>query len=125
MKLLFVCVGNTGRSQMAESLAKNMGFEAQSAGTHPGEKIANNALLVIEELGIDINNQYPKSIDEIDTGVFDKIISMGCGVKCPNLSISEDWGLEDTVGNTIDVYRNTRDNIQLLLERLSQTQTDA
>jgi arsenate reductase len=102
-----------------------MGFEAQSAGTHPGEKIANNALLVIEELGIDINNQYPKSIDEIDTEVFDKIISMGCGVKCPNLPISVDWGLEDPVGNTIDVYRNTRDNIQLLLERLSQTQTDA
>ena len=69
--------------------------------------------------------QYPKSIDEIDAGVFDKIISMGCGVKCPNLSISEDWGLQDPVGNTIDVYRNTRDNIQLLLERLSQTQTDA
>ena len=50
---------------------------------------------------------------------------MGCGVKCPNLPISVDWGLEDPVGNTIDVYRNTRDNIQLLLERLSQTQTDA
>ncbi|MBL6882993.1 arsenate reductase ArsC [Euryarchaeota archaeon] len=125
MKLLFVCVGNTCRSQMAESLAKNMGFEAQSAGTHPGEKIANNAVLVIEELGIDIKNQYPKSIDEINTDSFNKIISMGCGVECPNLPISEDWGLEDPVGNAIDVYRNTRDNIQLLLERLSQTQTDA
>ena len=125
MKLLFVCVGNTCRIQMAESLAKNMGFEAQSAGTHPGEKIANNAVLVIEELGIDIKNQYPKSIDEINTDSFNKIISMGCGVECPNLPISEDWGLEDPVGNAIDVYRNTRDNIQLLLERLSQTQTDA
>ncbi|MDA7555573.1 arsenate reductase ArsC [Euryarchaeota archaeon] len=125
MKLLFVCVGNTCRSQMAESLAKNMGFEAQSAGTHPGEKIAKNAVLVIEELGIDIKNQYPKSIDEINTDSFNKIISMGCGVECPNLPISEDWGLEDPVGNAIDVYRNTRDNIQLLLERLSQTQTDA
>tara|TARA_B110000003_G_scaffold123547_1_gene125926 strand:- start:16 stop:348 length:333 start_codon:yes stop_codon:yes gene_type:complete len=110
---------------MAESLARNMGFEAQSAGTHPGKKIANNALLVIEELGIDIKNQFPKSIDEINTESFDKIISMGCGVKCPNLPIFADWGLDDPVGNTIDVYRNTRDIIQLLLEKLSQTQTDA
>ena len=52
MKLLFVCVGNTCRSQMAESLAKNMGFEAQSAGTHPGEKIANNAVLVLSLIHI-------------------------------------------------------------------------
>ena len=49
MKLLFVCVGNTCRSQMAEAVAKNMGFKAQSAGTHPGQKIADNALLVIKE----------------------------------------------------------------------------
>lgn len=90
MKLLFVCVGNTCRSQMAESLAKDMGFEAQSAGTNPGQKIAKNAILVIEELGIEIKNQYPKSIDNINAESFNKIISMGCGVKCPNLVISED-----------------------------------
>ena len=125
MKLLFVCVGNTCRSQMAEAIAKNMGFKAQSAGTHPGQKIADNALLVIKELGIEIKNQYPKSIDEVDTDSFDKIISMGCGVECPDLPIFTDWGLEDPVGNKIDVYRNTRDNIQLLLEKMSQTRTDA
>ena len=48
MKLLFVCVGNTCRSQMAEALAKDMGFKVQSAGTHPGKNIAANAILVIE-----------------------------------------------------------------------------
>ncbi|MDE0953186.1 MAG: arsenate reductase ArsC [Candidatus Poseidoniales archaeon] len=125
MKLLFVCVGNTCRSQMAEALARDMGFEAQSAGTHPGEKVADNALLVIKELGIKIKNQYPKSIDDIDTGSFDKIISMGCGVACSNLPVFADWGLDDPVGNTIDIYRNTREKIQLLLENMSQTQTDA
>jgi len=50
---------------------------------------------------------------------------MGCGVECPNLPISSDWGLDDPVGHDISFYRNTRDKIQLLLEKLSQTQTDA
>ena len=125
VKLLFVCVGNTCRSQMAEALAKDMGFEVQSAGTHPGKNIAANAILVIEELGIEINNQYPKSINHIHTESFDKIISMGCGVRCPNLVISEDWGLEDPIGKSLDFYRKTREKIQSLLQKLSQTQTDA
>ena len=125
MKLLFVCVGNTCRSQMAEALAKDMGFKVQSAGTHPGKNIAANAILVIEELGIEINNQYPKYIDHIHTESFDKIISMGCGVRCPNLVISEDWGLDDPIGKSLHFYRKTREKIQSLLQKLSQTQTDA
>ena len=76
MNLLFVCVGNTCRSQMAEALAKNMGFKAQSAGTNPGEKIAENAVKVINELGIEMKNQFPKSIDTIETKGYDVIISM-------------------------------------------------
>ena len=125
MNLLFVCVGNTCRSQMAEALAKNMGFKAQSAGTNPGEKIAENAVKVINELGIEMKNQFPKSIDTIETKGYDEIISMGCGVECPNLPISYDWGLDDPVGHNINFYRNTRGKIQSLLEELSQTQTDA
>ena len=125
MNLLFVCVGNTCRSQMAEALAKNLGFKAQSAGTNPGEKIAENAVKVINELGIEMKNQFPKSIDTIETKGYDVIISMGCGVECPNLQISYDWGLDDPVGHNINFYRNTREKIQSLLEKLSQTQTDA
>lgn len=125
MNLLFVCVGNTCRSQMAEALAKNLGFKAQSAGTNPGEKIAENAVKVINELGIEMKNQFPKSIDTIETKGYDVIISMGCGVECPNLPISYDWGLDDPVGHNINFYRNTREKIQYLLEKLSQTQTDA
>ena len=125
MNLLFVCVGNTCRSQMAEALAKNMGFKAQSAGTNPGEKIAENAVKVINELGIEMKNQFPKSINTIESKGYDVIISMGCGVECPNLPISYDWGLDDPVGHNINFYRNTREKIQSLLEKLSQTQTDA
>ena len=125
MNILFVCVGNTCRSQMAEALAKNLGFKAQSAGTNPGEKIAENAVKVINELGIEMKNQFPKSIDTIETKGDDVIISMGCGVECPNLPISYDWGLDDPVGHNINFYRNTREKIKSLLEELSQTQTDA
>ena len=110
---------------MAEALAKNLGFKAQSAGTNPGEKIAENAVKVINELGIEMKNQFPKSIDTIETKGYDEIISMGCGVECPNLPISYDWGLDDPVGHNINFYRNTREKIQSLLEKLSQTQTDA
>ena len=125
MNILFVCVGNTCRSQMAEALARDMGFKSQSAGTRPGEEIAENAVKVINELGIEMKNQFPKSIDTIETKGYDKIISMGCGVECPNLPISYDWGLEDPVGHDINFYRKTRDKIQSLLKKLSQTRTDA
>ena len=110
---------------MAEALAKDMGFKAQSAGTHPGGEIAENAVEVINELGIEMKNQFPKSVDTIETNGYDKIISMGCGVECPNLPISYDWGLDDPVGQDINFYRKTRDKIQSLLKKLSQTRTDA
>ena len=125
MNILFVCVGNTCRSQMAEALARDMGFKSQSAGTRPGEEIAENAVKVINELGIEMKNQFPKSVDTIETNGYDKIISMGCGVECPNLPISYDWGLDDPVGQDINFYRKTRDKIQSLLKKLSQTRTDA
>ncbi|MBK64672.1 MAG: low molecular weight phosphatase family protein [Euryarchaeota archaeon] len=111
VKLLFVCVGNTCRSQMAEAIAKDLGHEASSAGTHPGKKIATNAIKVLSEIGLSVENQYPKSTDDIENHGFDKIISMGCGVDCPNLGISQDWNLEDPYGREIDFYRETRDKI--------------
>jgi len=111
VKLLFVCVGNTCRSQMAEAIAKDLGHEAFSAGTHPGEKIAPNAIKVLSEIGLSVENQFPKSTDYIEIHDFDKIISMGCGVNCPNLRISQDWNLEDPYGREIDFYRETRDKI--------------
>ncbi|MDP7091785.1 MAG: arsenate reductase ArsC [Candidatus Thalassarchaeaceae archaeon] len=111
MRLLFVCVGNTCRSQMAEALAKDLGHKAMSAGTNPGGNVAEKSLEVLGELGIDASAQYPKSIDSIDATGFDRIISMGCGVECPILPIDEDWGLDDPYGMGIEVYRKTRDRI--------------
>ena len=119
MKILFVCVGNTCRSQMAEALARSLGHVSESAGTQPGGKVAENAIYVVEELGISMEGQFPKSIDEIDESGFDAIISMGCGVECPNLPIDEDWGLDDPVGMPIEAYRETRDLIRSRLSDLS------
>ena len=116
MRLLFVCVGNTCRSQMAEAIARDMGHYARSAGTNPGHRVAENAVKALFDIGVDASGLEPKSVDSIDSSGFDRIISMGCGVECPALPIDEDWGLEDPVGRGESVYSATRDEI---LERLS------
>ena len=67
MKLLFVCVGNTCRSQMAEAIARELGFTAASAGTNPGTVVAVNSLIVLEEIGVNSDGLRPKSVDEIET----------------------------------------------------------
>ena len=112
MRLLFVCVGNTCRSQIAEAVAKHMGHEAQSAGTSPGSAVAQDAIRVTGEVGIEMSGQYPKSIDDIATTGFDRIVSMGCGVECPTLPVDDDWGLEDPVGRGEAFYRKTLEEIK-------------
>ena len=90
MRLLFVCVGNTCRSQMAEGIASDLGHEAASAGTHPPEsgRVAEYAIDVLEELGIDTSGLRPKNINAVYPGEYDAIISMGCGVSCPTIPIA-------------------------------------
>ena len=118
MNLLFVCVGNSCRSQMAEAIARSLGHEAASAGTHPAEKVAINALTVLEEMKISTKELHPKSIDNIDWRSFDLIISMGCGVNCPMIRIDEDWGLEDPVGKNIDEFRKTAIEIKRRIRKI-------
>jgi len=118
MRLLFVCVGNSCRSQMAESIARKFGHVAASAGTEPSEKVSANALAVLEKRGYDVNGLYPKLIDDIDWNKFDKIISMGCGVSCPAIRIDNDWGLEDPVGQPIHVFEETATMIENLIKKL-------
>jgi len=112
VKLLFVCVGNSCRSQMAEGIARSLGHEAASAGTHPASVVSPNAVLVCAEIGIDISNQQPKSVDNFSADDWDAVISMGCGVSCPAMKIDEDWELDDPVGQSIEVFRETRDAIR-------------
>ena len=119
MRLLFVCVGNSCRSQMAEGIARSLGHEAASAGTHPATVVSPNAVLVCAEIGIDISNQQPKSVDNFSADDWDAVISMGCGVSCPAMKIDEDWELDDPYGQSIEVFRETRDAIRDRIFRLT------
>lgn len=112
MRVLFICIGNTCRSQMAEGWAISRGLEAQSAGTHPGLSVAKNAISVMAEKGIDISNQTPTNIDDVETESFDLIFSMGCGVSCPDIKFNGDWNLDDPHGGVIEKYREIRDEIE-------------
>lgn len=95
-----------------------MGFEAASAGTHPQGKIAENAIALLHERGIDTSHMRPKSLDEFTVSDFDAVISMGCGVECPAIRIDQDWGLEDPHGQPMDVFRKTAEQIERHLRSL-------
>lgn len=119
MRLLFVCVGNTCRSQMAESIARYHGHDAYSGGTEPGNSVSGNAIEALVEGGYSPEGLIPKSIDLVYPGDYDMIISMGCGVSCPNIPIDEDWELEDPVGQNLEVFRSTRDEILHRISRMA------
>lgn len=121
-KVAFICVHNSCRSQMAEAWAKKLGsdvLEVYSAGTEEYPEVKPLAVKVMEEVGVDMTDHYPKLLDEIPEEV-DILITMGCNVVCPYIpnSHSEDWGLEDPSGGTIEDYRKTRDLIKGKVEDL-------
>ncbi|HID06021.1 MAG TPA: arsenate reductase ArsC, partial [Armatimonadetes bacterium] len=85
-KILFVCVHNSCRSQIAEGFARHFGddaVEVYSAGSKPSGEVDPNAIAVMREVGIDISKQRSKSIDEIPQVEYDFIVTMGCGDACP------------------------------------------
>lgn len=115
-KVAFICVHNSCRSQMAEALTKHFGsdlFEVYSAGTESYPEVKPLAVEVIEELGISMASHYPKLLTDIPAEL-DILITMGCNVACPFVpsNHSEDWGLEDPSGGTIDDFRHTRELIK-------------
>ena len=111
---------------MAESIARYHGYEAYSGGTEPGNIVSENAILALIEGGYSSEGLIPKSIDLVYPGDYDLIISMGCGVSCPNVPIDEDWELEDPVGKDLEFFRNTRDEIMLRISKITHMpSTDA
>lgn len=126
IKVAFVCVHNSCRSQMAEGWAKKLGsdlFEAYSAGTENYPEVKPLAVSVMEEAGVDMSSHHPKLLSDIPDEL-DLLITMGCNVVCPFVpnQHSEDWGLEDPSGGPIDGFRVTRDLIKekvlLLIDRV-------
>lgn len=123
MRVLFVCVGNSCRSQMAEAIARHHGLDAASAGTEPAPSVSRNALAVLAARGIDAADLRPKLVDFDGLGSFDRTITMGCGVaeSCPSLRTDEDWGLDDPVGQPLSAFEATFDEIeQRVLELVAQ-----
>jgi len=126
--ILFVCVHNTGRSQMAEAfvnhLAKERGLEvrALSAGTMAGEEINPLAKQAMAEIGISMEGQRPKQLTPEMSARAHRIITMGCGVDasvCPaGIYPTEDWGLDDPAGQPIEKVRQIRDQIRIRVEAL-------
>ena len=118
-KVLFLCVGNSCRSQMAEALFRHHArgkAGAMSAGTKPAKAVSALAIEVMREKGIDISAQRPKALTPEMVKNADIRISMGCGVErsCPALYLNlfEDWAIEDPFGGTIEDYRGARDGIE-------------
>jgi arsenate reductase (thioredoxin) len=122
-EVLFVCVHNAGRSQMAAGLLKvrsNGRILVRSAGSAPAEEINPAAIQALEELGIDMGEEFPKPLTDEAVRAADVVITMGCGDACPIFPGKryEDWELEDPAGKDIEAVRRIRDEIDLRVERL-------
>jgi len=121
-RILFVCVENANRSQMAEAFARlhgGAGVEAVSAGSAPSGTINPKAIRAMAELGYDLAAHRSKSLDDID-GAFDAVVTMGCGDSCPWVPARrrEDWSLPDPRHLDDDDYRRVRDEIADRVRRL-------
>jgi arsenate reductase len=97
---------------MAEGWAKQLGLDAESAGTNPGRTVAEFSVSAMAEKGIDISKHTPAKLADVDVDSFDMIFSMGCGVYCPELTLTGDWQLADPYGGNMQDYRETRDEIE-------------
>lgn len=121
--VLFVCVHNAGRSQMAAGFLTHLAgdrIEVRSAGSAPAESINSAAVEAMNELGIDISDQSPKilTVDAVEAS--DVVITMGCGDTCPIFpgKSYRDWVLEDPAGQGIESVRPIRDEIKAKVEAL-------
>ena len=127
--ILFVCVENAGRSQMAEGFFNQRytpkGYRAISAGTKPVSQINPLAVQAMLEVGIDISNQKSKIITEDMIKSSEKSVNMGCmeRTECPMLFINNviDWGIEDPKGKPIDKVREIRDDIERRVKEIAQS----
>jgi arsenate reductase len=111
---LFVCIGNQGRSQMAQAFYEARGGSARSAGSRPGDAVHPEVVEAMREKGIDLSGRTPRPIDPADVQWADVVVTMGCGDACPVLPGKRyiDWELEDPMGRPIDEVRAIRDEIE-------------
>ena len=121
--VLFVCVHNAGRSQMAAGFLTALSggrIEVRSAGSMPADQVNPAAVAAMAEVGIDITGEQPKLLTIEAVRASDVVITMGCGDACPIFPGKryEDWDLEDPAGKGIDTVRRVRDDIRGRVETL-------
>ena len=122
-EVLFVCVHNAGRSQMAAGLLKlraNGRIHVRSAGSAPGEEINPAVIEVMEEVGVDLSQEFPKPLTDKSVRAADVVITMGCGDACPIYPGKryEDWELNDPAGQDVETVRVIRDQIDTRVQTL-------
>jgi arsenate reductase (thioredoxin) len=122
-EVLFVCVHNAGRSQMAAGLValRSEGrIHVRSAGSDPGEEINPAVIEAMDELGVDLGQEFPKPLTDEAVRAADVVITMGCGDACPIYPGKryEDWVLDDPAGQDLETVRRIRDEIDDKVRRL-------
>ena len=122
-EVLFVCVHNAGRSQMAAGLVELRSggkIRVRSAGSAPGEEINPAAVEAMAELGVDLSDEFPKPLTDESVRAADVVITMGCGDACPLYPGKryEDWELDDPAGREVDAVRPIRDEVERRVRRL-------
>jgi arsenate reductase len=117
----FVCIGNAGRSQMAQALYERLGGEARSAGSRPEHEVHPEVAEVMQELGVDLSGRRPRGIEQADVEWAEVVVTMGCGDACPVLPGKRyvDWNLPDPAGRPVEEVRALRDDIQRRIEALA------
>ena len=127
--VLFVCVHNAGRSQMAAGFLQHLAgdrIEVRSAGSVPGDRVNPVAVAAMAEEGVDITGAQPKILTDEAVEASDVVVTMGCGDACPFYPGKryEDWVLDDPAGQGIEAVRPIRDEIRARVETLISSLTD-
>jgi protein-tyrosine-phosphatase len=122
-EVLFVCVHNAGRSQMAAALLDhyaNGKVQVRSAGSDPAERLNPAVVAAMAEVGIDLSREFPKPLTDASVKAADVVITMGCGDACPVYPGKryEDWQLRDPAGQPVEVVRGVRDEIDGRVQQL-------
>ena len=122
-EVLFVCVHNAGRSQMAAALLDhhaNGKVLVRSAGSHPADRLNPAVVAAMAELGINLSREFPKPLTDQAVRAADVVITMGCGDACPIYPGKryEEWQLQDPAGQPVEVVRGIRDDIDARVRQL-------
>ena len=121
--VLFVCVANSCRSQMAEAFAKALGageWEIGSAGSSPSGAVHPLAIQLMQELGLDLRRHRSKGLQDVPQRTWDYVVTMGCGDRCPAVKARHrlEWAILDPVGRSLEEARRIRDDLKARVREL-------